>query len=323
MKLTHPLLLALMVASPLLSAAQPVPAAVENIPYLVTFGANSRTSWGDDDFCQTFFFVVPKTTTVPVYIRVYDPDCYGAIDEAKGPFDTVTNFSIYGGKGCISDPAARETEPVGNFRSGNLLATRDFGADAKYDKQWYAFGPFDPSSGEDMPEYGGRVFKMIAQGKSGDDGNLYRYFMSSKPDANEAIEGGNAFTFEYSFRLHDDPAEVSHIYPYVDERVISVKQTNFDWDGDGSIRVVSVAKKGDQVLASGDDQWASSMLPIVKQELNTSLDIRFIKRPDGAIKNNNVVFYVRNQYGALLPFFTVPIGGVPQYKPTIAISKLR
>ncbi len=87
--------------------------------------------------------------------------------------------------------------------------------------------------------------------------------------------------------------------------------------------MVSHAKKGNIVKASGDDQWVNSVHPIVKQELNTSLDIRFIKRPDGAIKNNNVVFYVRNQYGALLPFFTVPIGGVPQYKPTIAISKIR
>ena len=316
-------LIAAMALMTLVGRAQPVPAADENIPWLVTFGAQSQTSWGDDDFCQTFFFVVPKATSVPIYIRVYDPDCSGAIDEGKGPFNTVTNFSIYGGKGCISDPAARETEPVGNYRSGNLLATKDFGSDLKYDRQWYSFGPFDPSSGEDMPEYGGRVIKVIAQGKSGDDGNLYRYFMSSKPDANEAIEGGNAFTFEYSFRLHDDPTEVSHIYPYVDDRVISVKQTNFDWDNDGSIRVVSVAKKGDQVLTSGDGVWTSSVLPIVKQELNTSLDIRFIKRTDGAIKNNNVVFYIRNQYGALLPFYTVPIGGIPQYKPTIAISKIR
>ncbi|MEO8734790.1 MAG: hypothetical protein ABI373_10710 [Flavobacteriales bacterium] len=316
------LLLPALLAIPLLGRAQPVPAAEENIPYLVTFGANSLTSWGDDDFCQTFFFVVPKTTRVPIYIRVYDPDCSGAIDEMKGAFNTVTNFSVYGGKGCITEPDARNTEPVGKFRSGNLLATRDFGDDPKYDQGWYTFGPFDPSSGEEVAEYGGLVFKVIAQGKSGDDGNLYRYFMSTKPDANEAIEGGNAFTFEYSFRLYDDPKEVSHIYPYVDDRVISVRQNNFDWDGDGSIRIVSVAKRGDDVTTSGDNQWAHSDHPIVKQELNTSLDIRFIKRPDGAIKRNNVVFYVRNQYGELLPFFTVPIGGIPQYKPTISATKI-
>jgi hypothetical protein len=317
------ILLPALLAIPVSGHAQPVPAAAENIPYLVTFGANSLTSWGDDDFCQTFFFVVPKTTRVPIYIRVYDPDCSGALDEMKTAFNTVTSFTVYGGKGCITEPDARNTEPVGKYRSGNLLATRDFSDDPKYDRGWYTFGPFDPSSGEDVPQYGGLVFKVIAQGKSGDDGNLYRYFMSTKADANEAIEGGNAFTFEYSFRLYDDPKEVSHIYPYVDDRVISVRQNNFDWDNDGSIRVVSVAKRGDEVTTSGDDQWVHSDHPIVKQELNTSLDIRFIKRPDGAIKNNNVVFYVRNQYGELLPFFTVPIGGIPQYKPTISVTKIK
>lgn len=302
--------------------AQPVPAAEENIPYLVTFGGSSLTSWGDDDFCQTFFFVVPATTRVPVYIRVFDPDCGGALDEAKGPFSTLTSFTVYGGKGCITEPDARGTDPEGNYRSGNLMASREFGTNANYDHGWYTFGPFDPNAGEDVPEYGGLVFKVIAQGKSGDDGNLYRYFMSSKPDANEPIEGGNAFTYEYSFRLHDDPKEVSHIYPYVDEKVISVKQSNFDWDGDGGIRVVSVAKQGDVVTTSGENLWASSEHPIVKQELNTSLDIRFIKRQGKVVQHNNVVFYVRNQYGELLPFYTVPIGGIPQYKPSIAARKI-
>src|SRR5690606_36491046 len=153
--------LLLAVTSLLIVQAQPVPASDENIPWLVTFGGEGRTSWGDDDFCQTFFFVVPKNTLVPLFIRVYDPDCSGAFDETKGAFNTVTKSSVFGGKGCISEEDARGTDPMGNFRSGTLLATRDFGAEPGYDQQWYTFGPFDPSSGEDMPEYGGRVFKVI------------------------------------------------------------------------------------------------------------------------------------------------------------------
>ncbi len=145
--------------------------------------------------------------------------------------------------------------------------------------------------------------------------------MSSKADANEAIEGGNAFTFEYTFRMHDDPKEVSHIYPYVNDRVVSAKQSNFDWDGDGFIRVVSVAKRGDMVTASGDNTWVNSDHPIMQGGTEHSLDIRFIKRQDVAVKNNNVVFYVRNQYGELLPFFTVPIGGILQYKANIVVRK--
>ena len=305
----------------LTATSQPVPALEENIPSLVTFGAQSDRSWGDDDLVQIFFFVVPKGTQQPVHIRVFDPDCGGQGDEPKGAFDTRTRFNVYGGKGAISAPASRGIQPEGEFRSGNLLATRDFGADARYDGQWHTFGPFDPNAGELMPEYGGLVFKVITEGLSGDDGNLYRYFLSARANANEPIEGGNAFTYEYTFRMHDDPNEVSHIYPYIDDKVVSVKQSNFDWDGDGFVRIVSVAKKGDLVKASGENEWVHSEHKITVEEHNTSLDIRFIKRQDVAVKNNNVVFSVRNQYGELLPFYTVPIGGIPQFKPSIVARK--
>jgi hypothetical protein len=61
--------------------AQPVPAGDENIPFLMTFGANSETSWGDDDFSQTFFFSIPKEFNEPIFIRIFDPDIGGKYDE--------------------------------------------------------------------------------------------------------------------------------------------------------------------------------------------------------------------------------------------------
>ena len=54
--------------------SQSAPAVDENIPYLMTFGGNALTSWGDDDFIQIFICVIPSSQTDPVYIRVYDPD---------------------------------------------------------------------------------------------------------------------------------------------------------------------------------------------------------------------------------------------------------
>ena len=64
--------------------AQPAPSRDENIPYLVTFGGNSDKSWGDDDFCQVFFIKIPKMHKEAVYLRVFDPDTGGEIDESKG-----------------------------------------------------------------------------------------------------------------------------------------------------------------------------------------------------------------------------------------------
>ncbi|MFO7938683.1 MAG: hypothetical protein R6U66_02930 [Bacteroidales bacterium] len=301
--------------------AQPVPAEDENIPYLMTFGPDAETSWGDDDFSQTFFFLIPKNHTQPVFFRIFDPDIGGKIDEINGPWDTRMKYSLYGGKDCFSDEDAKGLDPIGNYRSGNLLAEKVFGMNPRYDNDWYTFGPFNPTEGEYVEDFNGYVFKIIVEGMSGDDGNMYRFFLSTLPNENKRIEGGNAFAYEYSFRMHNDPNEVSHIYPYVDDRTITVEAKNFDWDGDGLIRVVSVARKGHMMKISGDDHWAQDRFKIIDEEINTSLDFQFIKKRNPPVKNNNVVISVKNQYGESLPFYVVPIGGVPKYKYSIGVRK--
>jgi hypothetical protein len=300
--------------------SQLAPAIDENIPYLVTFGGNSDPAWGDDDFCQIFFCVIPSSQTDPVYIRIYDPDTGGDIDELKGDFNSIINFSIYAGKGCWSDTAAQSIHPTGNYKSGYLLSSKSFGVDLKYDKKWYTFGPFNPLEGEYNEKLGGRAFKIIAQGISGDDGNLYKYFLSTNPAENVAVEGGNFFTYKYHFRLSDDQNHICQIYPYVDDKTISIEISNFDWDNDGLIRIFSVAKNGILCDASGENNWIIRKFQIVDEEKNSSIEIQFRKNQSLQVRNNNVVIAVRNQYGISLPFYVVPIGGVPVYSPKIRMK---
>jgi hypothetical protein len=316
----YTLILAFFLTTGLGLFSQSAPAIDENMPYLITFGANALTSWGDDDFCQIFYCVIPPSQTDPVYIRVYDPDTGGDLDEAKGEFNTVVNFSIYGGNDCWSDTSAQVLNKTGNFKSGYLLSSKSFGVDPKYDKKWYSFGPFNPSEGKYVEKLGGRVFKIVAQGISGDDGNIYKYFLSTSPVENIAVEGGNWFTYKYHFRLSDDQSHVSQIYPYVDDRTISIQVSNFDWDNDGIIRIFSVAKNGVLCDVSGDDNWVVREFPIVPEEKNSTIEIQFIKNQTLQVRNNNVVVIVRNQYGVSLPFYVVPIGGVPVYSPKIRMK---
>jgi hypothetical protein len=300
--------------------SQPAPAVDENIPYLVTFGANSSTAWGDDDFCQIFFFVVPYSQTNPVFLRIYDPDNGGEIDELKGEFNTITSFSIYGGNGCWSDTAAQSVHPKGNFKSGYMLSSKSFGIDPKFNRQWFTFGPINPFEGENAQKLGGHVFKIIAQGISGDDGNLYKYFLSTSPTENKAVEGGNLFTYNYHFRLPDLQKQICQIYPFVDDKTISVEIENFDWDNDGTIRVFSVAKNGEYCNVSGENNWITSIFPITEEEKNSTLEVQFIKNQSIQVKNNNVVVTVKNQYGVSLPFYVIPIGGIPIYSPKIQMK---
>jgi hypothetical protein len=302
------------------AGGQPAPAADENIPYLMTFGGNSDTSWGDDDFCQIFFWVIPFNQKSPFYLRVFDPDTGGDLDEIKGVFNTTESFSVYGGSGCWTDTAAQSIKIKGNYKSGFLITSRTFGNDPKYDRQWFTFGPMNPSEGEKVEKLGGYVFKVIAQGISGDDGNIYKYFLSSNPSENVPVEGANFFTYKYHFRLSDNQKQVCQIYPFVDDKTISLEVLNFDWDNDGTIRIFSVAKNGLPCNVSGENNWERNVFPIVDEEKETSVEIQFTKNQAVQVKNNNVVIAVLNQYKVSLPFYVIPIGGKPIYSPKIGMK---
>jgi len=304
--------------------AQPVPGEDENIPFLVTFGRDAETSWGDDDFLQIFFFSIPREYTQSFYIRVFDPDVGGEHDELQGEWNTRTMFSVYGGIGA--DPEkhveARGLDKNLNYKTGNLLDSRVFGNDARYDNDWYSFGPFNPTQGEFNERWNSYIFKVICEGLSGDDGNLYRYYLSRDANSNIPIEGANAFTYKYTFRLWNDPRSVSHIYPYIDSGIVSIRQSNFDWDDDGKILVVSRYKRGVEVSVSGDDNWVHSFVPIEPAEIGSSLDFQIHKRQANPVINNNVVIMLQNQRGDALQFYSSPIGGVPVYNPRTNIIRI-
>lgn len=296
--------------------AQLIPSEFEQITHLVTFGADSKPGWGDDDHSQTFFFVIPESFTKPVYVRVFDPEIGGAFDEPNGVWDTGVLFSVYGGEGAHSNPDAKKIDPVGEYKSGLLLASKLFQGESRYDSKWYTFGPFNPLEGEYVPELNGRVIKVIAEGVTGDDGNLYKYFLSTQPNENKEVEGANAFTYEYSFRLPEAKNSVAHLYPFIEEKVLSITQHNFDFDFEGSILLYSIAKNRHRATASENRKWGRSKHTITNEEKNTTIDLQIVK---GRTSRNDMVCYVTNQYDEAVAFFSVPVGGPPKYKYKVKV----
>src|SRR4030043_1333294 len=239
------------------SYGQPVPGKDENITALVTFGKQGETSWGDDDFNSVWFFAIPRDFTQQFYIRVFDPDTGGEHDEIQGEFNTRTFFGVYGGKGVNPDinDDSKGLENGMNYKGGTLLASRIFGGEARFDNKYFTFGPFNPTAGDFSSKWNSYIFKVVVEGVTGDDGNLYRFFMSRDPENNIPVEGGNAFTYEYTFRMWNDFKSVAHIYPYVDTGVVWIRLRNFDWDNDGNILVVSRYKQGIDVTISSENDW--------------------------------------------------------------------
>jgi hypothetical protein len=71
---------------------------------------------------------------------------------------------------------------------------------------------------------------------------------------------------------------------------------------------------------SGEDNWIVRDFPIVAEEKNSTVEIQFTKNQTVEVRNNNVVIIVKNQYGISMPFYVVPIGGVPVYSPKIRMK---
>jgi hypothetical protein len=315
-KLSLTILLAIFTSE--FSIAQEVPGKEQNIPYLVTFSKQSKTNWGDDDFLQIWYFKVPKELQKPFYIRIFDPEISGTIDEIKSPAESKTKFSVYGGTGVLPKQDVDNNDPERNHKSGTMLSTKTFGLNPEYDGKWFTFGPFNPNEGELNEDYGGYIFKVVAEGQVGESGNLYKYFMSSSSQENVPIEGGNGFTYEYTFRVNEESGSVSNIYPFITDDVLAVNIHIFDLDDDCYMRLVSVSKKGEKILGSKDNEWTVSKHIIENEERKTSLNIQVIKllkKP-----NNNIVISITNQYDKLMPFYSVPIGGAPKYKYKIGVK---
>ena len=175
---------------PIAVHSQAVPSSAEGIPYLVTFGKSAEIKWGDDDFSQVYFFAIPQDVNQQIYIRVFDPNVGGEHDEMRGEYNTRTRFEVYGGRKTITEAASQNPDPIPGYDSGILMDSKTFTASSTYDDKWYTFGPYNPKEGEFAPEFGGYIFKIIAKGISGDDGNLYRYYLSSSGTSNIPVEGG-------------------------------------------------------------------------------------------------------------------------------------
>lgn len=174
-------------------------AAQKQLPdtsFLATFGNMSGTDCVDNDFSQTAFFVVPEKYTGEIYLRVFDPDCGGGYDIKNGLWETNTIFEVFGGEGCVSAPDARLVSPSGNYKSGVLLDKALFACESSLDENYYSFGPYTAQQGERLAEYPGYLFfKVIVEGRTGDDTNVYALFVSSSANYNQEIASSKMFGY--------------------------------------------------------------------------------------------------------------------------------
>lgn len=243
-----------------------VPAEQSNIKYLYVFGADGKKTYGAmRNKPQVVFVKVPNSYLGNVQISIYDPDTTGSIDEKSGQWNTTTKFSILGGKKAYTSLLEADESHIindkedinpTNYYEGDLLTTKTFGNDPRYDRAFYNFRPIDALKGEELDGY--RYFKIVIEGLTGDDDNLFSLDIS--PDNSEA------FSFSPAIRLVKTRGAKMALYPAIPSDAAKIMEYNYDLDSTGgSINLISPTKFF-KIKGSETGMWANTEIDVPSQD---------------------------------------------------------
>ncbi|MBW2562581.1 MAG: PKD domain-containing protein [Deltaproteobacteria bacterium] len=263
--------------------------------YLITYGIDAGTVEGDDDFFQVVFIRMPDEMRDPVYVRIFDADCGGEVDARyHGKFDTRTGFKIFGGKGAYSSPGIRKPTPAKpDLYTGVLLADEEFGENQLLDNSWHTFACIKPEDGEKVGQF--RYFKLVIEGKEGDDGNAFLVTVSSEEHSNTASDEVEIVTFAPTIRL-PRPGVFSEMRFFVPEDVREIVVHNFDLSG-AKIGVDTAFRSNLKVSSSGQNEWKKGVVHLKEIEVGRMCALRF---EGGREMPNDGTFYVTDKHGNLL-----------------------
>jgi len=280
--------------------------------YLLTFGPGAPGTDGDDDHVQVIFFEVPASCSDSLYFRIFDADTGGAVDELHGGGTTIM-YTLRGYTGTYAHFDARSAHPgPAGINSGTLLTQTVIGDNSAYDNNWaLVFGPYSAAQGESVGS--SKVFKLVVEGISGNDGNLYNVVLSADPLMNVAPAESRVFAYSWTFPLALDPSQRPPLYPYVSQGTAFLEQHNWDMDYAGGEVTLHTPMRNIGVLGSyisGDGEEAWSSYGVQAGEDGTTWTVTMEFSPSGAASWNDVTFWTAGD-GADLAIFTRPTMASP------------
>ena len=287
-----------------------IPTDESNIKYLYVFGADGKSTYGAmRDEPQVIFVKVPSSYKGNIQISIYDPETGGSIDEKSGRWNTTTKFSILGGeKAYTSILEADESHIINdkedvnpvNYYEGGLLAAKTFGNEAQYDRAFYSFYPIDASKGEEVDGY--RYFKIVIEGMSGDDNNLFSLNIS--PNDSEA------FSFSPAIRLTEARGAKIVLYPQIPSDAKKIIEYNYDLDpAGGTIELISPSRFF-KIKGSDTGMWAKTEIEVSGQHMDKRWIYEITKDRQ---KQANMVATLLTDKGRLIPIYFTP--GKPEETP--------
>lgn len=275
------------------------------VAFIAAFGPDALGAEGDDDHVQIIFFEVPDGSG-DLYIRIFDPDTGGMHDEPglDVTFNTTIAFTLRGGSRAYTEPDARSYRPGSTgINSGTFIIGTVIGDDVTLDNAWLSW-TVNRSQGELVGS--SRVFKLVVQGASGDDGNLYQVAISTSPTDNLEVPGARIFAYSWCASL-PTPGDEVVVYPFVPAGASRVTQFNFDFDvsSGSAINLTTPLRNLSVFQLSGNDAVASEEFITFSGERDTTWSARYVAGSQPPTINDFTLWYLGDGTTALA-IFTAP-----------------
>ena len=262
----------------------------QNNIYMVNYGPDAELSEGDDDFFTVYYFGIPENYDGDIFLRFFDMDCSNEYDQKLGNWDTQTEFSLYGGD-FISDYTNLNVNyfEKEHLQEGALIKSISTGYSPEYENKWFNFPALDKTKGK--YENGMYIFKIVVRTITGDDGNIYDFFVSTNPDDNEEIKGVKIFTYKPSIRLQSNNVTSSLSFQIPeDSKIITIH--NFDADG-ASLHFNTPFRSNIKLGSSPEGSWKENIIEVGKYENGLTASINFNSR--SSIANDITLFILDGQ----------------------------
>ncbi len=211
----------------------------------------------------------------------------------------MTQFSLYGGLGAVTGPTAQQPLPhPEDLTAGQQLLQGRFGVELGFNEQWYTLGSFSPEDGELIGEE--RVFKLVIEGREGNEGNLYDVAVSVEARSNIEPDGLRVFTYQPTVRFANKGERIEMRFD-IPRDTQGLQIHNFD-AANGRVGL-ETAFRSLRMAASGQGVWRVDEVELQDHEKGKPAAVTFSQ---GRELPNDATFYITDQDGRLLPI-TLPI----------------
>lgn len=178
--------------------------------FFAVFGADAPPDRGDPNHAQAIYIELPANETRPVYLRIFDAETGGYLDERHGrQFTTRTRFLLLGGETAGRTFGARadvQQSPYVHYQfpDSDIIHDRTLGSEPLYDGRYLVLGDLPMNRGY-LTEDGYRRFVFLALGVQGNDGNFFDYVLSFDPNDKVEPENARMFVYDLTIRMPADP----------------------------------------------------------------------------------------------------------------------